>query len=46
VEYANEMALCGTINTPSFVKINAGVLRFYLRNSRGCNDSITDRGEL
>jgi hypothetical protein len=40
-----DMASCGMIYLPSFVKIGTGIqaiLRFGLRNSRGCNVGITD----
>jgi hypothetical protein len=45
MKYAVEMASCGMIYLPSFMKIGTGVqtiLRFFLRNSRGCNVGITD----
>jgi hypothetical protein len=41
------MASCGMINILSFMKAGVGVqaiLRFYLRNLRGCNVDITDEG--
>jgi uncharacterized protein YraI len=47
--YAVEMASCGMISLPSFMKIAAGVqaiLRFCLRNLRVCNVRITDGREL
>jgi hypothetical protein len=43
-EYAVEMASCGMIYILSFMKIGTGVqavLRFSLRNLRGCNVVIT-----
>jgi hypothetical protein len=49
MEYAVEMDSCGMIYTHIFIKIGAGVqviLRFGLRNSRGCNAGITDGWEL
>jgi hypothetical protein len=47
--YAIDMASCGVIYAPSFMKIDTGVqaiLRFCLRNVRGCNVGITDGTEL
>jgi hypothetical protein len=48
--YAIEMAACGMIYLPSFMKIGTGVqaiLRLLcLRNLRGCNVGITDRRDL
>jgi hypothetical protein len=44
--YAIEMASCGMIYTPSFMKIGTGVqaiLRFCLSNLRGCEVGITER---
>jgi hypothetical protein len=44
--YAVEMASCDMIYLPSFMKIGTGVqtiLRFCLRNLKGCNVGITDR---
>jgi hypothetical protein len=38
------MASCGMIYTPSSMKISTGnqaILRFFFRNSRGCNICIT-----
>jgi hypothetical protein len=49
MKYASEMASCGKIYTPSFIKMGQGVqavLRSSLRNLRGCNVSITDLGDL
>jgi hypothetical protein len=49
VKYAVEMASCGMINTPSFMKIGAvlqAILRFGLRNLRGCNVGIIDGRDL
>jgi hypothetical protein len=46
---AFEMASCGMTYIPSFNKIGKGVrtvLRFYLRNLRGCNVGITDQRDL
>jgi hypothetical protein len=46
---AVEMASCGIIYLPSFVKICTGVqakLRFFLRNLRGCDVDITDGRDL
>jgi uncharacterized protein YraI len=43
--YSFEMASCGIIYLPSFMKIAAGlqaILRFCLRNLKGCNVGITD----
>jgi hypothetical protein len=43
--YAVEMASCGIIYIPSFMKNGAGVqasLRFSFGNLRGCNVGITD----
>jgi hypothetical protein len=43
-----EMALCGMISILSFIKIGTGVheiLSFCLRNLKGCNIGITDRGD-
>jgi hypothetical protein len=43
--YAVDMASCGMIYLPGFMKIAAGVkaiLRFWLRNLKGCNADITD----
>jgi hypothetical protein len=44
-----EMALCGMIYIPSFMKIGTGVqaiLRFCLSKLRGCNVGITDGKDL
>jgi uncharacterized protein YraI len=49
MKYAVEMASCGMIYIPSFVKIGTGVqaiVRFCLRNLRGCNVDITDGRDL
>jgi hypothetical protein len=46
---AVEMASCGMIHIPSFMKIGTGVraiLRFCLGNLRDCNVAITDGGGL
>jgi hypothetical protein len=43
--YAVEMASCGVIYLPSFMKIGSGVeaiLRFCLRNVRGCDVCVTE----
>jgi hypothetical protein len=43
--YAVQMALCGLIYIPSFMKICRSVqaiLRFVLRNLRGCKAGIAD----
>jgi hypothetical protein len=43
--YAVEIASCGTIYVPSSMKTGTGfqaILRFCLRNMRGCNVGITD----
>jgi hypothetical protein len=45
MRYAVEMATCGMIYTPSFMKTGTGVqaiLRFGHRNLRGCNAGIAD----
>jgi hypothetical protein len=45
MKYTAEIASCGIIPVPSFLKIGTGVqaiLRFFLRNLRGCNVGITD----
>jgi hypothetical protein len=47
--YAVEMASYRMINMSSFMKIGTGVqviLRFCLRNLRGCNVGITDWRDL
>jgi hypothetical protein len=47
--YADEMASCDMIYLPSFMKIATGVhaiLRFCLRNLKGCNVSTTDGMDL
>jgi hypothetical protein len=47
--YDVEMALCYVICLPIFMKIGTGVqaiLRFCLRNLKGCNVGITDRRDL
>jgi hypothetical protein len=44
--YTVEMASCGMIYLASLMKIATGIqaiLRFCLRNLRGCNVGITDR---
>jgi hypothetical protein len=49
VKYAIEIASCGMIYIPGFKKIGTGVqaiLRFCLRNLRGCNVDITDGRDL
>jgi hypothetical protein len=45
MKYAVEMASCGMINIPSFMKTSTGVqaiLRFCFRIFRGCSVDITD----
>jgi hypothetical protein len=47
--YAVEMASCGMVYLPNFMKIATGIqaiLRFYLRNFRGSNVGITDGKDL
>jgi hypothetical protein len=47
--YAVEMASCGIIFLPSFMKIGTGVesiLRFCLNSLNGCNVGITDGRDL
>jgi hypothetical protein len=47
--YAIEMTSCDMMYLPSFVKIGPGVqtiLRFCLRNLRGCNIGTTDETDL
>jgi hypothetical protein len=47
--YAVEMASCGVIYLPNFIKIATGVqakLRVYLRNLEGRNAGITDGRDL
>jgi hypothetical protein len=49
MKYTVEMASCGIICIPSFMKIGTGVqaiLKFSLRNLRGCNVGITDVRDL
>jgi hypothetical protein len=49
MKYASQMASCGTMYVPSFMKIGTGVqaiLKFCLRNLRGCNVGITDGRDL
>jgi hypothetical protein len=46
---AVEIASCGMIYIPSFMKIGKGIqaiLRFCLRNLIGCNVGITDGRDL
>jgi hypothetical protein len=41
------MAACGLIYIPSFMKIDTGIqviLKFFVRNLRGCDVAITDGG--
>jgi hypothetical protein len=48
-ELCFEMALCGMMYVPSFVNIGASVqviLRFRLRNLKGCKFGITDGRDL
>jgi hypothetical protein len=43
--YAVEMVSCGMLSLPGFMKIGTGVqaiLRYRLRNLRGCSVGITD----
>jgi hypothetical protein len=45
MEYAVKMGSCGMMYIPIFIKIGTGIqaiLKFCLRNLRGCNDGITD----
>jgi hypothetical protein len=45
MKYVAEIASCGMIYDPGFMKISTGfqaILRFSLRNLRGCNVGITD----
>jgi uncharacterized protein YraI len=47
--YAVDMASCGIIYAPSFMKIGRGVqaiLRFCLNNLRGCDVGVTDGRNL
>jgi hypothetical protein len=47
--YAVEMASCGMIYLPGFMKIAIGVqaiLRFLLRNLKGCNVGTADGRDL
>jgi hypothetical protein len=47
--YAVEIALCGVIYLSSFMKMDTGVqaiLRFRLRNLRGCDVGIADGRDL
>jgi hypothetical protein len=47
--YTVEMASCGIIRLQSFMKIGTdiqAILRFCLRNMRGCNIDITDGKDL
>jgi hypothetical protein len=49
MKYAVGMASCGMIYVSSFMKTSTGVqaiLRFCLRNVRGCNVSVTDGKDL
>jgi hypothetical protein len=49
MEHGIEIVSCGMIHIPSFMNIDAGVqaiLKFSLRNLRGCNVGITDRGDF
>jgi hypothetical protein len=48
-DYVIELALCGMIYVPSFLKINTrvqAILKFCLRNFRGCYVGIADGGDL
>jgi hypothetical protein len=45
MKYPVEIASCGMIHVPSFMKIGRGIqatYKFCLRNLRGCNVGITD----
>jgi hypothetical protein len=45
MKYPVQMVSCGMIYIPSFIKVGTSVqaiLRFCLRNLRGCNVGITD----
>jgi hypothetical protein len=45
MKYAVEVALCDMMHIPNFMKIGIGfqaILRFCLRNLRGCNVGIID----
>jgi hypothetical protein len=49
MKHSVEMALSGVMHIPSFMKIGTGVqaiLRFDLRNLRGCSVGITDGNDL
>jgi hypothetical protein len=49
MKYGVEMASCGIMNIPGFMKIGIGVqaiLRFSFRNVRGCDAGITDWRDL
>jgi hypothetical protein len=49
VKYAIEIASCDMIYIPSSMKVDTGVqaiLRFRLRNLRGCNVGVTDERNL
>jgi hypothetical protein len=47
MKYAFDVAQCGIIYEPRFVKAGTGIqeiLRFFLIKLRGCNVGITDEG--
>jgi hypothetical protein len=49
MKYSVVMTLFGMIYLPSFLKIGKvvqAILRFFLRNLRGCNVGITDDRDL
>jgi hypothetical protein len=49
MEYATEMESCGMIHMPSFMTIDIGIqaiLRFCLRNLRGCKVDTADERDL
>jgi hypothetical protein len=49
MKHVVEMASCGMMYVPNFMKIGRGVegiLRFCLNNFKGCNDSITHSRNL
>jgi hypothetical protein len=49
MKYIVEMASCGMIYKPGFMKTGPGVqaiLRFFLRNLRDCNVGIADGRDL
>jgi hypothetical protein len=49
MKYAFEMASCGVIYVPCFMKIGTSlqsILRFYLKSLKGCNVGITEGRDL